>query len=183
MKAAARQATSPTARGNHFSCSLTVVLIARLHAYGGDAAVRETLRLAGSDRSVEYLQDTGNWVSYDEAVALWDAGRRVTRHPQFPRVVGEDAARRLNASPVANLLRSLGSPEEVYRQMALAAARFSTTANLEAVDAGPGYAEILATPAEGFPRHPTTAPGRAVCSRNRRSCSGSLRRSSSTRSA
>jgi diguanylate cyclase (GGDEF)-like protein len=140
--------------GHHFSCSLTAVLLARVHAYGGGASVAELLREAGSTRSVEYLTDIGNWVSFDEAIALWAAGARVTKHPQFARAVGEDAAKRLNGSPVAELFRSLGSPEAVYRQIAIGATKFSTTTELEAVAGGPGFAEIVATAAPGFPRHP-----------------------------
>src|SRR5205807_7920286 len=98
MEAGVRQ-TAITARGNHFSCSLTAVLIARVEAFGGEPAVRDVLRVAGSERTSEYLQDTANWVSYDEAVARWRAGAQVTHHPQFARVLGEDAARRLNSSP------------------------------------------------------------------------------------
>ncbi|MGA2929973.1 MAG: GGDEF domain-containing protein, partial [Solirubrobacteraceae bacterium] len=88
----------------------------------------------------------------DEAVALWRAGARVTQHPQFARAVGEDAARRLNASPVAALFRSLGSPENVFRQIATSATKYSVVTTLEAVDVGPGFAEIVAVPVNGFPR-------------------------------
>jgi diguanylate cyclase (GGDEF)-like protein len=139
--------------GSHFSCSLTAVMLARVHAYGGAPAVAELLREAGSTRTPEYLTDLGNWISYDEAAALWAAGTRVTHHPQFPRAVGEDAARRLNGSPVATLFRSLGSPEEVYRTLATGSGKFSTVTELEAVDVGPGFAEIVARPTDGFPRN------------------------------
>ncbi len=143
-----------TARGNHFSCSLSAVLLARVHAYGGDEAVAKLLLMAGSKRSPEYLLDTTNWICYDEAVALWRAGARVTHHPQFARSIGEEAAHRLNGSPVAALLRSLGSPENVYRQIATTASKFSTATTLEMIDGGPGFAEITATAVEGFPRDP-----------------------------
>jgi diguanylate cyclase (GGDEF)-like protein len=140
--------------GNHFSCSLSAVLLARVHEFGGDEAVARLLSESGVDRSVEYLLDIVNWISYDEAVALWQTGARVTHHPAFARAVGDDAARRLNGSPVASLLRSLGSPEAVYRQIATTATKYSTVARLEAVSSGPGYAEIVATSVEGFPRSP-----------------------------
>jgi hypothetical protein len=107
-----------TATGSHFSCSMTGLLLERVLEFGGPDAVDEMVRIAGSERGPEYLLDTANWISYDEAVALWRAGARVTQHPQFARAVGEDAARRLNTSPVAALFRSLGSPENVYRQIA-----------------------------------------------------------------
>jgi diguanylate cyclase (GGDEF)-like protein len=131
---------------------MTAVLIARVRLYGGDGAVAELLRLAGSDRSVQYLTDIANWISFGEGVALWRAGALVTHHPEFARAVGEDAARYLNASPVANLLRQLGSLEVVYGQIATTASKYSTATILEAVDCGPGFAEIHATPVQGFPR-------------------------------
>ena len=140
------------ADGNHFSCSMSAVLLARVQAFGGDQAVARLLALAGSRRSPEYLLDITNWISYDEAIALWQAGTEVTHHPEFARAVGADAAERLNASPVAALLRSLGSPENVYRQIATSASKFSVAAQLEATDAGPGFAEIVATAAPGFER-------------------------------
>ena len=143
-----------SAQGKHFSCSMSAVLIARVREYGGDAAVVELLRAAGSDRSVQYLADVGNWISFDEGVALWRAGAQVTHHPEFARAVGEDAARYLNASPVANLLRQLGSLEVVYGQIATTAGKYSTATILEAVHCGPGFAEIHATPVQGFPRDP-----------------------------
>jgi diguanylate cyclase (GGDEF)-like protein len=145
---------SRTAGGNHFSCSMTAVLLARLRGWGGDEAVARVLEAAGSARTPEYLSDIANWVSYDEAVALWKAGARVTHHPQFARALGEEAARRLNASPVAALLRSLGSPEAVYRQIAITSGKFSVVITMEAVDVGPGYAEIVANAIDGFPRTP-----------------------------
>jgi diguanylate cyclase (GGDEF)-like protein len=141
-----------TARGNHFSCSMTAVLVARVQGYGGREAVDEVLKRAGSQRSVEYLCDIVNWVSYDEAIALWRAGAQVTHHPDFAWAVGTDAARRLNSSPIAALMRSLGSPERVYGQIATAATKYSVASRLEAADVGPGFAELIATAADGFPR-------------------------------
>jgi hypothetical protein len=131
---------------------MTAVLLARVETFGGRAAVAEVLRLAASERTPEYLLDTTNWISYDEAVALWRAGGHVTHHPQFARAVGEDAAHRLAASPVATMLRSLGSPENVYRQVPTTSAKFSTVSRLEATEAAPGFAELVAAAVDGLPR-------------------------------
>ncbi|HEY3727629.1 MAG TPA: diguanylate cyclase [Solirubrobacteraceae bacterium] len=138
---------------NHFSCALSAVLLARVQDYGGEEAVAQLLARAGSTRSADQLRDIVNWISYDEAVALWRAGALVTHHPQFARAVGEDAGRRLGGSHVATLLRSLGSPEAVYRQIATTATKYSTVAELEAVEWGPGFADIVAVPVKGFRRH------------------------------
>ena len=147
-------ATSARASGQHFSCALSAVLLARVRDHGGDAAIAELLIRAAVERSVAELTDIGNWISYEEATALWTAGAQITHHPHFARAVGEDSARRLNASPVATLLRSLGSPEAVYSQIATTSTKYSTVARLEAVDCGPGFAEIVAIPTEGFARSP-----------------------------
>jgi diguanylate cyclase (GGDEF)-like protein len=143
---------APGDEGHHFSCSLTAVLLARVHGFGGDEAVARLLREAGSRRSPEYLSDIANWISFDEAVALWSAGAAITRHPQFARAVGEDAARHLNASPVAALLRSLGSPEAIYGQIALTTAKFNVATTMEALDVASGRAVLEARSVPGFPR-------------------------------
>ncbi|HSC01985.1 MAG TPA: diguanylate cyclase [Solirubrobacteraceae bacterium] len=144
--------TSRTDRGDHFSCSMSAVLLARVAAFGGQEAVYEVLRLAGSPRSVAYLMDITNWIAYDEGVALWQAGAQVTHHPQFARAVGVDAAERLGSSQIAAMLRSLGSPEKAYVAVAKGAAEFSTVTRLEVTEGGPGFVEVVATAAQGFPR-------------------------------
>ena len=143
---------STTSGGNHFSCSMSAVLLAELAELAGEESVPELLRVAGSTRSVEYLSDISNWISYDEAVALWRAAMQVTHNPQLPTLTGRRAARRLSSSPVAALLRSLGSPENVYRQITTTASKFSTVSRLDAVDTGPGFAVLTATAVDGFPR-------------------------------
>jgi len=144
-----------TGGGDHFSCSMSAVLLARVHAFGGADAVAEVMRLAGSKRTPGYLCDIANWIAYDEAVALWRAGALVTHHPQFARAVGEDTAHRLSGSQVASMLRSLGSPEHVYGAIATSTEpEFSTVATLDVTDAGPGFADVVAVAADGFPRSP-----------------------------
>jgi diguanylate cyclase (GGDEF)-like protein len=141
-----------TDRGDHFSCSMSAVLLARVAAFGGQEAVHEVLRRAGSARRLDYLVDITNWIAYDEAVALWRAGAEVTHHPQFARAVGVDAAERLGSSQVAAMLRSLGSPENVYRAITAGAAEFSTVTTIKVVHAETGFAEVTAEAVAGFQR-------------------------------
>ncbi|HTU31455.1 MAG TPA: diguanylate cyclase [Solirubrobacteraceae bacterium] len=138
--------------GEHFSCSLSAVVIARVHDFGGDVAVESVLRRAGSTHGRAYLCDIANWMAYDEAVALLRAGALVTHHPAFAQAVGEDSGRRLSASPVAALLRSLGSPEAVYRTIAATAQKYSTVSTLEAGECAPGQAAVVARQVDGFDR-------------------------------
>ena len=127
------------ADGNHFSCSMSAVLLARVHAFGGDQAVARLLALARY-RALPRVPARHHQLDLlrrgDRPVAGRD--RRSPTIPEFARAVGADAAERLNASPVAALLRSLGSPENVYRQIATTASKFSVAAQLEATDAVPG---------------------------------------------
>src|SRR5436309_1448470 len=82
--------------------------------------------------------------------ALGQAGAKVTHHPQFARVVGEEAARRLGGSQVAAVLRSLGSPQNVYRTIAQSAGKFTSVTRLETTEARAGYAEVVATSVDHF---------------------------------
>ncbi|MFL5824716.1 MAG: diguanylate cyclase domain-containing protein [Solirubrobacteraceae bacterium] len=139
-------------QGQNFSCSMSAVLLAEIRDFGGQDAVTELLRLAESRRSAADLTDLTNWISYDEAVALWRAGALLTHNPRFPELVGRRAAQRLSSSSVATLLRSLGSPGKLYEQITLSASKFSTVVRMEALDVGPRHAEISAAPVAGYPR-------------------------------
>ena len=50
------------------------------------------------------------------------------------------------------MFRSLGSPENVYRQIATSSTKYSIVTELQTVDVGPGFAEIIAVAVDGFPR-------------------------------
>src|SRR5262249_52262304 len=138
--------------GHHFSCSLSAVLIAKVHAFGGDKGGAQLLALARRKRAPDYPGDINNWVSLQQGVALWAPGKAGTQKPRFAQPLGEEAGYRLSGSSVAALLRSLGSPEELYRQITIAAVKFTTVSQLEAIDVGPGFAEISAYATDGFPR-------------------------------
>jgi diguanylate cyclase (GGDEF)-like protein len=144
--------SAAAAEGKHFSCALTAVLIGRVRRAAGEEGVQRLLREADSPRTLEYLEDIGNWVSYDEVIALWKAGGEITADPDFARHAGEDTVRQLGSSSTSTVLRGLGSPEELLRQLAVATNRFSAVAALETVELRPGYAEVHATARPGFRR-------------------------------
>lgn len=143
---------SETDHGNHFSCSLTAVLLDRMREEHGAESVRRLLELSGVQRSPEYLTDLGNWITYDEAIALLEAGREISGDPEFAFHLGVEAGERLAGSPVAALLRSLGSTEEVYRQLVSTADKFNTVTEQHAEEVRPGFARLLVGPRKGFPR-------------------------------
>ena len=88
----------------------------------------------------------------DESTALFRAAAQITGDAQIARRVGEESVAQHAGTPVATLLRSLGSPEEVYRQMALAATKFSTVSELDTIEVAPGRALIRGRGCEGFVR-------------------------------
>jgi len=135
------------------SCSTTSTLLRYVGESRGEQAVDELLALAGVPYSREYLDDVGHWLWYHEAVALFEAGAKVTGDEGIGRRVGEQTVRQHAGTPVATLLRSLGSPEAIYEQQAAAVTRFSTVTELTPVEVIPGRAVMRAQARPGFKRH------------------------------
>lgn len=84
------------------------VLIDHVRVELGEDAVEQLLAEAGSSRTPEYLEDLANWISFDEAIALFDAGTLLTGNERFAFNVGIEAARRragCGASAVAWVAR------------------------------------------------------------------------------
>ncbi len=136
-----------------YSCSLSAVLLARVRRIAGEVGVRRVLDRAQSSRSFDYLRDISNWISFDEAIALWDAGEAVTHDSHFARHVGEDTSKMLAATSTASLIRALGSVEENLRHLDVSSQRWSTAARVETIAVRPGYCEFRAEAAPGFVRH------------------------------
>lgn len=141
-----------TDKGNHFSCSTTAVLIGRIRAKCGEAGVKRLLAESGCKHSVEYLEALGNWICFDDMIALFDAGELVTGDRRFAYNVGVDAGVQLAGSPVAALLRSMGSTEAVYRQMVNTGQKFNTVTIVEVDTVEPGFARLKIAARPGFPR-------------------------------
>jgi diguanylate cyclase (GGDEF)-like protein len=143
---------TPTA--GQVACSMSSVLLRRLRQTGGERLVHDVLAKAGVDHTPEYLGDPANWIWYREAVALFEAAVELTGDERLPQRVGEDAVRQHAGSPVATLLRGLGSPQAVYEQLTVAVTKFSTVTELHPVEVSPGRAVVRARAREGFGHHP-----------------------------
>jgi diguanylate cyclase (GGDEF)-like protein len=128
------------------------VMLKLLRKEGGVDAVADVLERAGSPRTPEYLEDVTNWISWDEALALFDAVEDYTGDPGIARRIGEHTVAQHAGTPVATLLRSLGSPEAVLDKITLTASKFSTVADMEALEVTPGRAVVCAREREGFSR-------------------------------
>jgi diguanylate cyclase (GGDEF)-like protein len=138
--------------GRHLACTQSSVLLRLVRRMRGEDGLKELLELAGSTRTVAYLDDTTNWISLDESLALFQAAAEITGDPQIARRVGEEAVAQHAGTPVATLLRSLGSPEEVYRQITLTASKFTTITDLEPLLVEPGHSVIRSRVHDGFHR-------------------------------
>jgi diguanylate cyclase (GGDEF)-like protein len=150
----ARDPAAPGAGSGVVSGTTVTTIVRRVDELLGDAGVLRMLDQAGETRSREALDASAEWSSYDQVVALFEAATEVTGDPDFARRCGEDMLRQWEASEVAQLLRSLGSPGEVLRNIALATPKFSTAWVSEALEIGDDYA-ITATWAIGrSARHP-----------------------------
>jgi diguanylate cyclase (GGDEF)-like protein len=133
-------------------CEMTTMLLQLVRSEGGEQAVAAVLKRAGSKHEPAYLENIDNWISLDEACDLFEAGVRETGDPTFARRVGERTVPKNAGTPVATMLRTLGSPEAVLEVVAQASSKFSTVTEMEAVETGPGRAVIRATAREGITR-------------------------------
>jgi diguanylate cyclase (GGDEF)-like protein len=133
-------------------CSMTSVLLRLVRSTGGDAAVASLLERAQIRHEPSYLENVDNWISLDEATAMFEAGVLQTGDPLFARRVGENTLRQHAGTQVATVLRSLGSTEAVLQAVAQSAARLSSVTKMEAIEAVPGRGVVRACAREGFSR-------------------------------
>jgi diguanylate cyclase (GGDEF)-like protein len=135
------------------SCSMPSTVIDRVRAALGEEGVARLLEIANVPHGAAYLEDVGNWIWYDEAIRLFEAGVELTGDRAFAKRVGEQAVRQHAGTAVATLLRSLGSPEAIFEQMAVAVTKFSTVTEMRPLSVEAGHALVEATARPGFRRH------------------------------
>ncbi|HEV7586094.1 MAG TPA: diguanylate cyclase [Solirubrobacteraceae bacterium] len=131
---------------------MTNVMLRLVRRNGGEAAVLELLERAHIEHEPSYLENVENWISLEQATAMFAAGVEVTGDPLFARRVGENTLRQHAGTQVATVLRSLGSTEAVLKAVALSAARLSAVTVMEAIEAVPGRGLVKAYAREGFTR-------------------------------
>jgi diguanylate cyclase (GGDEF)-like protein len=132
---------------------MTSTLLRHVRGKLGEEGVAEVLELAGIDHPPEYLDDVANWVWYSEAIALFEAAAELTGDAEIGLHVGAEAVSQHAGTPVATLLRSLGSPEAIYEALVGTVTKFSTVTELRPVEVVPGRAMVRAQAREGFTRH------------------------------
>src|SRR4051812_806902 len=135
------------------SCSMASTLVRHVRTQAGDDAVNEILRRSGVEHSAAYLDDPSNWIWQKEAIDLLTAAAEVIDDPEIGLHVGEQTVRQHAGTPVATMLRSLGSPEAVYEQLTIGVSKFSTVTELTP-EVEPGKAIVRSRSRGDFKRHP-----------------------------
>ncbi len=124
------------------SGATTALVLAYLREHGGSGAVDEALRRAGIPTSPDELSRPEHWISYDARIRLFAAATDVLCDPDTMHRVGREAlANGMNPGLVL-LVRAIGSPRQVYRQLPRAVAKFSTTSTMRIVESGASNATI-----------------------------------------
>jgi diguanylate cyclase (GGDEF)-like protein len=145
--------TEPERIPGQIACSMVSCLLRQVRTALGAPAVAEVIRMSGVPYTAEHLDDVVNWIWYEEAIALFKAGAELTGDPRIGLRAGELSLRQHAGTPVATLLRSLGSPEAVLEQTALVATKFSTITEMQALEVAPGRASVAAVVRPGFEAH------------------------------
>ena len=135
------------------SCSMASTLVRLVRSRAGEEGVQEVLERSGVEYSATHLDDPSNWIWQHEAIELLEAAAEVLDDPEIGLHVGEQTVRQHAGTPVATMLRSLGSPEAVYEQLTVGVSKFSTVTEL-LPEVEPGRAVVRARARNGFPRHP-----------------------------
>jgi diguanylate cyclase (GGDEF)-like protein len=127
-------------------------LLRYVRARGGDEAVAEVLRRAGVPFTAEQLEEAGTWTGYDTRIRLFAAATEVLGDPRTMFRVGREALSSGLSPGITMLIRAIGSPRQVYRQLPRAVAKFSTTSVMSIVESGATSATIRYELRDGY-RH------------------------------
>jgi diguanylate cyclase (GGDEF)-like protein len=144
--------TGPAVEARETSGATTALVLGFVRQRGGAAAVEETLRRAGITGSAHELSLPSHWIGYDTRIRLFAAATEVLDDPQTMFRVGREALQNGLPAGLILLIRAIGSPRQVYRQLPKAVAKFSTTSTMEIVECGATEATIRFTLHEGY-RH------------------------------
>lgn len=117
---------------------------------GGDEAVTRVLHEAGETRTLEELEDESRWSPYAAKIRLFEAAATVLDDPDVGRRIGETVLERSTGAAIRLILRTVGSPSALCRNIGKAGAKFATTYTTEAVSIGKTEAVIEHTLRPGF---------------------------------
>ena len=132
------------------SGATTALLLTYVRERGGQRALEETLRLAGVPHAAEDLLRPAHWCSYETRIKLFAAATEVLGDPDTMHRVGAEALTNGLNPALVLVVRALGSPRQVFRQIPRAVAKFSTTSTMELIESGATHASIRFTLHHGY---------------------------------
>lgn len=136
------------------SAATTSLLLRHARAQGGDAAVARVLERSGVPFTAAQLEQPGHWVSHSTRLRLLEALAEVLGDPSASYHAARGFLERGGHHGVVLMLRGLGSPARVYRQVARASGRFTTSGSVLVDRVGPGEATIRYRVHEGHDPSP-----------------------------
>ncbi|WP_232806963.1 diguanylate cyclase domain-containing protein [Geodermatophilus chilensis] len=134
------------------SGATTGLLLSYVRQQGGDDAVAEVLRRAGVPFTAAELELPSHWTSYDTRIQLFAAATEVLDDAQTMFRVGREALGHSLTPALVLLIRAMGSPRQVYRQLPRAVAKFSTTSTMRVLESGATHATLSYRLHDGY-RH------------------------------
>jgi diguanylate cyclase (GGDEF)-like protein len=132
-------------------------LLRYVRTTAGEDAVDRVLERSGVPYPAEQLEDQAHWWSYDTRIRLFEAATDVLGDPDLMFKVGTAALHSGLANSLVILLRAMGTPRQVFRQLPRAVGKFSTTSTMVILDASATSATIRYT------LHPGYAHSRLDC--------------------
>jgi diguanylate cyclase (GGDEF)-like protein len=122
--------------------SATLALVNYVLRCGGEDALARVLELAGETRPMSVLEDSGAWTSGRQATKLLAAAGEVLDDPEIGFHVGQEQSNRTYGAAIGNLVRAMGSPEEVLRNIGTVTSKFATGRTAEALEVSRGHAVL-----------------------------------------
>ncbi|MCZ2859067.1 diguanylate cyclase domain-containing protein [Blastococcus sp. VKM Ac-2987] len=120
----------------------------------GDDGVGQVLDRAGLTAVAGQFDDPSRWWSYDARIRLFTAATDVLGDPDTMFHIGAAATRSGLGHSLTLVLRALGSPRQVFRQLPRAAAKFTTVSTMEVRELGATSAVAALHLHEGYAHSP-----------------------------
>jgi diguanylate cyclase (GGDEF)-like protein len=142
--------TAAAGEARETSGATTGGLLRYVRVTSGEEAVARVLARSGVPYTAEQLEDQSRWWSYDTRIRLFAAATDELDDPELMFKVGAAALHSGLANSMVILLRAMGTPRQVFRQLPRAVAKFSTTSTMVVLDTSATSASIRYTLHPGY---------------------------------
>ena len=142
--------TAAAGEARETSGATTGGLLRYVRVTSGEETVARVLARSGVPYTAEQLEDQSRWWSYDTRIRLFAAATDELDDPELMFKVGAAALHSGLANSMVILLRAMGTPRQVFRQLPRAVAKFSTTSTMVVLDTSATSASIRYTLHPGY---------------------------------